>query len=73
MFLILDNLNVHKAKLVRAWLEANEKKIQVYYLPPYTPERNPSEYHNLLEPFIDPHEAKAILKVSYLTRGMPPL
>ena len=71
--MILDSLNVHKAKVVRAWLEANEKKIQVYYLPPYSPERNPSEYRNLLEPFIDPHEAKAILKVSYLTRGMQPL
>ena len=46
VFLILDNLNVHKAKPVREWLEANAKKIEVFYLPPYTPELNPSEYFN---------------------------
>lgn len=46
VFLILDNLNVHKAKPVREWLETNAKKIEVFYLPPYTPELNPSEYFN---------------------------
>lgn len=46
VFLILDNLNVHKAKVVRDWLKANKQRIEVFYLPPYTPERNPSEYFN---------------------------
>jgi transposase len=46
VFLILDNLNVHKAKVVRDWLAAHADRIQVFYLPPYSPELNPSEYFN---------------------------
>lgn len=46
VFLILDNLNVHKAKAVNAWLSANKDRIEVFYLPPYSPELNPSEYFN---------------------------
>ena len=46
MFLILDNLNVHKAKVVREWLEEHANRIEVFYLPPYSPELNPSEYFN---------------------------
>lgn len=46
VFLILDNLNVHKAKPVKAWLAENAKRIEVFYLPPYSPELNPSEYFN---------------------------
>jgi transposase len=46
VFLILDNLNVHKARAVRAWLAAQRAAIEVFYLPPYTPELNPSEYFN---------------------------
>lgn len=46
VFLILDNLNVHKAKAVREWLADHPKNIRVFYLPAYAPERNPSEYFN---------------------------
>jgi len=46
VFLILDNLSVHKARAVRAWLAAQRAAIAVFYLPPYTPELNPSEYFN---------------------------
>jgi len=46
VFLILDNLNVHKAKAVRDWLAVHADRIQVFYLPPYSPELNPSEYFN---------------------------
>lgn len=46
VFLILDNLNVHKAKAVRDWLIERTDRIQVFYLPPYSPELNPSEYFN---------------------------
>jgi len=44
--LILDNLNVHKAKEVRAWVEAHPEFLAIHYLPPYAPERNPDEYRN---------------------------
>ena len=46
VFLILDNLRVHHAKIVKAWLEKNRKKIAVFYLPAYSPELNPDEYLN---------------------------
>jgi transposase len=48
VFLILDNLRVHHAKLVKAWLERpeNQTRIEVFYLPAYSPELNPDEYLN---------------------------
>jgi transposase len=46
VFLILDNLNVHKAAKVRAWVHAHREQIAVFYLPPYAPELNPNEYLN---------------------------
>ena len=46
VFLILDNLNVHKAKKVRAWLDERSEQIEVFFLPPYSPELNPDEYLN---------------------------
>lgn len=46
VFLILDNLNVHKAKPVRDWLTEHRAQIEVFYLPPYSPELNPTEYFN---------------------------
>ncbi len=35
--LILDNLNVHKAREVRAWFEAHTDQIALFYLPPCSP------------------------------------
>jgi transposase len=46
VFLILDNLKVHHSKIVQAWLEKNKEKIEVFYLPSYSPELNPDEYLN---------------------------
>ena len=46
VFLILDNLRVHHAKKVTAWLEKHKTEIQVFYLPPYAPEYNPDELLN---------------------------
>lgn len=46
VFLILDNLSVHKAAKVRAWLARHTTAIEVFYLPPYAPELNPDEYLN---------------------------
>lgn len=46
VFLILDNLKVHHSKIVQAWLEKNKGKIEVFYLPSYSPELNPDEYLN---------------------------
>jgi transposase len=46
VYLILDNLNVHKSHDVRLWLDAHKEQIEVFYLPPYSPELNPDEYLN---------------------------
>ncbi|MEQ1965077.1 transposase [Xenorhabdus khoisanae] len=46
VYLILDNLRVHHAKLVTRWLEKHQNRIEVFYLPPYSPELNPDEYLN---------------------------
>jgi transposase len=43
IFLIVDNLRVHHATNVRNWLEEYEKHIELFFLPPYSPERNPDE------------------------------
>ncbi len=46
VFLILDNLRVHHSKIVTAWLMKHKEKIEVFYLPSYSPEINPDEYLN---------------------------
>ena len=46
LFLILDNLRVHHAKPVKAWLAAHIDAIEVFYLPSYSPELNPDEMAN---------------------------
>lgn len=46
VFLILDNLRVHHAKLVKAWLADHQTQIEVFYLPSYSPELNPDEMLN---------------------------
>ncbi|MDX1739318.1 MAG: IS630 family transposase [Alphaproteobacteria bacterium] len=46
VFLIVDNLRVHHAKLFKAWLCEHEDEIEVFYLPSYSPELNPDEYLN---------------------------
>jgi transposase len=46
IFLVLDNLRVHHAKPVKAWLAANKEHIEVFYLPSYSPELNPDEMAN---------------------------
>jgi len=46
IYLILDNLRIHHAKLVKAWVEEHQKDIALFYLPAYSPDLNPDEYLN---------------------------
>lgn len=46
VFLIVDNLRVHHAKVVTAWLTDHAEEIELFYLPSYSPELNPDEYLN---------------------------
>ncbi len=43
VFLILDNLPVHRARAVREWLAGRTAQIEVFHLPSYSPELNPDE------------------------------
>ncbi len=46
IFLVVDNLRVHHAKLVTEWLSDKKDRIELVFLPPYAPESNPDEYLN---------------------------
>lgn len=46
VFLILDNLRVHHSKPVKAWVAKRNKRIELFYLPSYSPELNPEERLN---------------------------
>jgi transposase len=43
VFMILDNARYHHAKDVRWWLEYNKDKIELFFIPPYSPELNAIE------------------------------
>ena len=46
VFFITDNHPAHKTKKLNKWLEENKNKIEVFFIPPYSPELNPQEYLN---------------------------
>jgi len=46
IFLIADNLKVHHAKKVQEFIEKNKDKIEIFFLPPYSPDLNPDELLN---------------------------
>ncbi len=46
IFLIVDQLPAHTSAAVQEWLQGREDRIEMFYLPPHAPERNPDEYLN---------------------------
>lgn len=46
ILLIADRLRAHKTPEVQAWLADHQARIEVFYLPAYSPELNPVEYLN---------------------------
>ena len=46
IFLVVDGHSAHKTKLANAWLEEHKDRIELFFLPPYSPELNPQEYVN---------------------------
>lgn len=46
IFLVVDGHSAHKTKIVNAWLEENLSRIEIFFLPPYSPELNAQEYVN---------------------------
>lgn len=67
VFLIIDGHPVHRGGKVRAWLDSHKQEIEVVYLPPYSPERNPDEYLNgdlkrTLQDYKTPHNREELKK-----------
>ena len=46
IILIVDSLPAHKGKSVQQWVEKNSQRIQMFFLPSYSPELNPDEMLN---------------------------
>lgn len=46
VFLILDNLRVHHSRYVKRWMEKYQERIELFFLPSYSPELNPVELAN---------------------------
>lgn len=46
VFLILDNLRVHHAKVLRPWLADHSDQIELFFIPSYSPDLNPDELLN---------------------------
>ena len=43
ILMILDNARIHHAKLLREFLEANKDRLELWFLPPYSPQLNKIE------------------------------
>jgi transposase len=46
IFLVVDGSSVHKAKIVTRYVAATEGRLELFFLPPYSPELNPDEWVN---------------------------
>jgi transposase len=46
IFFVTDGHPAHKTKKLNEWLYNHKDKIEVFFLPPYSPELNPQEYVN---------------------------
>lgn len=46
IFFITAGHPAHKTKMLKAWLEENKHRIEVFFIPPYSPELNAQEYLN---------------------------
>jgi transposase len=46
IYFITDGHPAHKTKKLNEWLALNKKRIEVFFLPPYSPELNAQEYVN---------------------------
>ena len=46
VFLVLDGHPVHRSRRVRDWVAERAGRLRLFFLPPYCPELNPTEYLN---------------------------
>jgi transposase len=43
IILVVDGCSIHKANLVKEYVKTTDGKLELYYLPPYSPQLNPDE------------------------------
>ena len=43
VFLVVDGYSAHKSKIAKKFIESTDGKLELFYLPPYSPELNPDE------------------------------
>lgn len=46
IYFVTDGHPAHQTNMLNEWLKENEERIEVFFLPPYSPELNPQEYVN---------------------------
>ncbi len=46
IFFVTDGHPAHKTKMLKEWLQENKNRIEVFFIPPYSPELNAQEYLN---------------------------
>jgi transposase len=46
VFLVVDGSSVHRANIVQEYLASTEGRLELFFLPPYSPELNPDEWVN---------------------------
>jgi transposase len=46
VFLVVDGSSVHKAKIVKEYVASTRGRLELFFLPPYSPELNPDEWVN---------------------------
>lgn len=46
IFLIVDGHSAHRSRATRGWVAAHADRIELFFLPPYSPELNPDEFLN---------------------------
>jgi transposase len=46
IFLIVDGHPAHRAAMIKRWLQCNQHAIELFFLPGFSPDLNPSEYLN---------------------------
>jgi transposase len=46
IFLVVDGSSVHKAKIVKEYVAGTKGRLEMFFLPPYSPELNPDEWVN---------------------------
>jgi transposase len=44
VFLVVDGHPAHKAKVVKAYVQSLQGRLELYFLPPYAPDLNPDEF-----------------------------